>query len=272
MTTMTAAPRSRSAVPDARVTFSRVLDSEWLKIRSVRSTAWNLVALVVAGIGLTAALCWGIAGDLASGEADEAPAQFITWGLSSGQIAALVLGVLVLSAEYSTGMVRTSLTAVPRRMQLLLAKAVVLAALLLVLGTLVAFCSYFAGNAFLSAEGVGVGLGDDGVVRSLFGNGLYLSVLGLFGFALALILRHTAGAITAGLALIFVVGPLVMLIPGTFGEWVTKLMPGNAGGSVTVVERWDPDALSAWAGFGVFGLETLALLALGAFLFARRDA
>jgi ABC-2 type transport system permease protein len=271
--TMTAAPVRPSGVDGARLTFPRILASEWAKIRTVRSTFWTLVALVVLGVGLTALLCWGIAGELASGEADgESPSMFITFGLTFGQIAALVLGVLVLSAEYSTGMIRTSLTAVPRRLQLLAAKAAVLATLLLVLGTAVAFGSYFAGNAFLEAEGVGVGLGDEGVLRSLVGNGLYLAVLGLFGLALAVILRHTAGAITVGLALIFVLGNLVMLIPGTFGEWVTKLMPGNAGGSITVPGQWDPGQLGPWTGFGVFALETLVLLAVGAVLFARRDA
>jgi ABC-2 type transport system permease protein len=273
MTTLTSTNASPATRTDNRASFARVLDSEWAKLWSVRSTLWTLVAMAVLGIGLTTLLLWGIADDIARGEGgNEPPGQFLTFGLTFGQIGALVLGVLVMSAEYSTGMIRTSLTAVPRRTQLLVAKAVVITSVLLVLGTIIAFGSYFAGNYFLDNQGIGVSLSDDGVLRSLFGNGLYLAVLGLFGFGLAVLLRHTAGAITVGLALIFVIGNLVMLIPGAFGEWITKLMPGNAGAAITTPDRWDPAQLGAWAGFGVFTLEALVLLAVGALLFARRDA
>jgi ABC-2 type transport system permease protein len=168
-------------------------------------------------------------------------------------------------------MIRTSLTAVPRRGQMLAAKAVVLALVLFVVGTVTAFGCYFLSNMMLSAKDIGVGLGHTGVLRSLIGVGLYLAVLGLFGMALGVLLRHTAGAITLGIALIFVVGGVVGLIPGKSGEWISKLMPANAGQQVMSVTAGD-NMFQPWTGFAVFLAETLVLLILGAIVLNRRDA
>lgn len=115
-------------------------------------------------------------------------------------------------------------------------------------------------------------LTDDGVLRAIFGGALYLAGLGLFGLALGLLMRHTAGAVTIGIALLFVVGNMVGLIPGAIGEWLTKLMPGNAGYAVANVESFNPNLLDPWAGFAVFVGETLLLLAVAGWFFARRDA
>lgn len=277
MTTATLEP-APARVPDAaaagrpRLTFGRILDAEWTKLRTVRSTVWTLTPLVVASVGLTALVCMAVAAELASDQAGEPVGAFVTWGLMFGQIAALVLGVLVASAEYTSGMIRTTLAAVPRRGAVLVAKTVVLAGVLLVLGTLTSFASYLAGNAFLSAEGVGLALDDPGVLRALFGGGLYLAMLGVFGLGLGLLMRHTAGAVTVGIALIFIVGNLVVLIPGATGEWLGKLMPGNAGSTLATVESFNPDALEPWTGFAVFSGQTMLLLAVAGLLFARRDA
>ncbi|NED94936.1 ABC transporter permease subunit [Phytoactinopolyspora alkaliphila] len=255
-----------------RLTFGRVLDAEWTKIRTVRSTTWTLAALVVTSIGLTALMAFAAAGDLASGNADDPIGAFVMIGLMFGQIAALVLGVLVASAEYSSGMIRTTLAAVPRRGTVLAGKAIVLGSVLLVLGLVTSFGSYLAGNFFLSQEGIGLSLGDPGVLRAIVGGGLYLAVLGIFGLGLGVLMRHTAGAVTAGIALIFVVGSLVGLVPGALGEWLNKLMPGNAGGAIATVESFDPNVLDPWVGFAVFCAETGLLLAVAGLIFRRRDA
>ncbi|MDI2126614.1 ABC transporter permease [Yinghuangia seranimata] len=269
------------AEPEGRVGFGAFLNAEWIKVRTVRSTFWTLVTMAALSIGLTVMICAVVADSLSKDVAEAAvtgkrldayPDQFVFWGMTFGQIAALVLGVLVMSAEYATGMIRSTLTAMPRRTQAFLAKASILAVVLLVLGMLIALISYLAGNPFLEAKDIGVELSDPGVGRALIGNGLYLAVLGLFGFALAALLRHTAGAITIGLALIYVIGGLVGLLPGKWGEWVTKLMPGNAGGQVAVARRWDDTMLSPWVGFGVFCAEVGVLLILGWFRFTRKDA
>lgn len=263
-----AAPRTE--VRTARM--GAVLRGEWIKLRSVRSSVWTLVALFGFGAGLTVLICATTADGIASGEAGEPAGAFVTWGMMIAQVAAVVLGVLVVSSEYSSGMIRTTLAATPRRGRVMFAKCAILTAVLFVAGTVTAFVGYFAGNSFLEAEGVGVPLDGDGVIRAMFGCGLYLAGLGLFSAAFAFLVRHTAAALSLALALIFVVGNLVMLIPGEVGEWITNVMPGNAGSTITYVVNFNPDALGPWTGFGVFCLQVAALLALAAVSFVRRDA
>ena len=228
--------------------------------------------LFVLGAGLTALVCAASAGWLASSDADESPLSFVTWGMMFAQITAIVLGALTVTAEYGTGMIRATLAATPRRGPVLAAKGLVLAGTLFVVGTATAFAGYLAGNWFLEREGVGVALSDEGVVRALFGSGLYLAGLGLFAMAVGLLIRHTAAALSVVLGLVFVVGNMAFLLPGTWGDWVAKLMPGNAGGVVTQAVPFEGGLLSPWTGFAVFAAEVLALLTIGWMVFQRRDA
>ena len=252
--------------------FADTVRAEWLKFWSVRSTGWSVSMLFVLGAGLTALVCGTSAGAIASGEAGESPASFITWGLFIAQITALVLGTMVVTSEYGTGMIRATLTATPRRSAVLAAKALVLSGTLFVAGVVTAVAGYLAGNWFLEREGVGVALSDDGVLRALLGSGLYLAGLGLFAMALGLLIRHTAAALSIGLALVFVVGNMAFLLPGTWGDWVAKLMPGNAGSAVVTPVPFDPGLLGPWTGFAVFAGEVAALLLAGWLLFRHRDA
>lgn len=270
--TSTTAPAGRSVRDTAGMTFPRLVVAEWTKIRTVRSTVWTLGALVLVSVGLTGLIAMAVAPELAQGTETEPVGAFLTWGLMFGQVAALVLGVLAASSEYASGMIRTTLAAAPRRQYVLAAKATVLGGLVFALGTVTSFLSYFASRFFFAQENVAMELSEPGVIRAVLGGGLYLAVLALFGLGLGLLLRHTAGAVTVGLALIFVVGNLVMLVPGTLGEWLTKLMPGNAGSGITMVENFNPVALEPWAGFGVFVGQTALLLAVAAMSFSRRDA
>lgn len=268
-TAETAAPPTSGHAPQ---TFARVLHAEWIKFWSVRSTRWSLVALVVLGVGLTAMICASSADWLASGDADESPGSFVTWGMMLAQVTAVVLGAMVVTAEYGTGMIRATLAAVPKRGRVLAAKAVVLTGVLLVAGTVTAFAGYLAGNFFLDRAGVGVPLDSDGVVRALAGNGLYLATLGLLTAAVGLLVRHTAAALSIVLGTVFVVGTMSGLLPGTWGEWVNKLLPGNAGMGLIMPVNFDPDALGPWTGFGVMALETAIVLAAGWWALVRRDA
>ncbi len=267
-----AAPAHRADVGRPRLTFGRILDAEWTKLRTVRSTVWTLASLFVLSVGLTALICFAAAGELADDPGSEPVGAFVTWGLMFGQIAALVLGILVATAEYSSGMIRTTLAAAPRRWSVLAAKATVLTTVLLILGTITSTAAIVAGNFFLDREGIGFSLTDSDVLRTMVGGGLYLAVLGLFGLGLGVLMRHTAAAVTVGIALIFIVGNLVGLIPGAAGEWLTKLMPGNAGTTLATVESFNPDLLGPWTGFGVFAGETALLLLIAGWLFSRRDA
>ena len=252
--------------------FGDVLRAEWLKFWSVRSTAWSVGMLFVLGAGLTVLVCATSAEWLASSEADESPASFVTWGLMIAQVTAVVLGTLVATSEYGTGMIRATLAAVPRRGSVLAAKAVVLTGTLLVAGVVTAFAGYLGGNAFLSAEGIGLSLSDDGVLRALLGSGLYLAGLGLLSMAVGLLVRHTAAALSTVLALVFVLGNMAFLLPGAWGEWVAKALPGNAGSAVATPVSFNPDALGPWPGFAVFAVEIAVLMAVATVAFRRRDA
>jgi ABC-2 type transport system permease protein len=228
--------------------------------------------LFVLGAGLTTLVCALAAKDIASGAAGESPGSFVTWGMMIAQITAIVLGTLVVTSEYGTGMIRATLAATPRRGRVLAAKALVLSATLFVVGTVTAFAGYFAGNWFLDREGVGLALSDEGVLRSMFGSGLYMAGLGLFAAALGLLVRHTAAAVSAVLGLVFVVGNMAWLLPGTWGEVIAKAMPGNAGSGVATPVSFNPELLDPWVGFAVFAGEVALLTVVAWATFRRRDA
>jgi ABC-2 type transport system permease protein len=252
--------------------FGATLHAEWIKFWSVRSTPWSTAMLFVVGAGMTTLICAVAADDLADGSAGESPGSFVTWGMMLAQVLAVVLGGMIVTSEYATGMVRATLAATPRRGRVLLAKAVVLGGTLFVVGTVTAVVGYLAGNWFLDRAGVGLALSDDGVLRSLVGSGLYVAGLGLFAAGVGLLVRHTAAALSIVLGLVFVVGTMAGLLPGAWGEWVTKLMPGNAGSVVAAPVPFDPTLLGPWAGFAVFAAETAVVLAVGYASFRRRDA
>ena len=258
--------------------FGRLLLSEWTKIRSVRSTVWSLVLLVVFTLGFTGLFTW-----LTILQWDKSdPAQrariiadpvstILGSGLEFGQLTICVLGVLVITSEYSTGVIRASLLAVPRRIPMLAAKALVFAVLVLIVGELVTFPSFFLGAAILHSHAP-VSLGDPGVARAVFGAGLYLAVLGLFAMGIGGIIRHTAGAITGVIAFVLVLAPLTQLIPGKIGKYVHAYLPTEAGQLIGQAHQQANQVLSPWEGFGVFCLWTAVLLAISAYLLNRRDA
>jgi ABC-2 type transport system permease protein len=276
--TMTASSDTVVLNPNANVPgaprpgFGAVLRAEWIKFWSVRSTFWSTAMLFVLGAGLTVLVCATSAEWLASSEADESPLSFVTWGMMFAQITAIVLGTLVVTSEYGTGMIRATLAATPRRGSVLAAKAIVLSSTLFVVGTITAFAGYLGGNFFLDREGIGIALGDEGVLRAMFGSGLYMAGLGLFAAAVGFLIRHTAAALSVVLALVFVVGNMAFLLPGTWGEWTAKLMPGNAGSGVATPVSFNPELLDPWVGFAVFAGEVALLTLIAWATFRRRDA
>jgi ABC-type transport system involved in multi-copper enzyme maturation permease subunit len=277
-----AAPTRVPPLPEAgRRTLARdLMSAEWTKIRSVRSTVWTLTLFVVITLGLTALFTWLTVANWNGPRAADRnarvvidPVGFIMGsGLFLGELALCVLGVLVITTEYSTGVIRASLLAVPRRLEMLTAKAVVFAALLIVVAEIVSFGSFFIGSAILHSK-VPVSLGDRNVTRAVVGTGLYLTVLGLFSLAVGTLIRHTAGAISAAIGAVFVLPILAGLLPGSWGAHVNGYLPVQAG--MLIGQQHPPadgNVLSAWQGFGVFCLWTAVLLAAGAYLLKRRDA
>jgi len=260
------------------IRFRDLLLSEWTKLRSVRSTMWALGTLVVATIGFTTLLTW-----LASSQWDTFTAvqkaavladptgQILGSGFQFSQLAVCVLGVLVMTAEYSTGTIRSSLLAVPRRTPMLAAKALVFGALVLVVAEATAFPSFFIGAAILHSTAP-VSLGDPGVLQAVIGAGLYAAVLGVFAVAVGAIVRHTAGAITGIIGFVLVLSPLALLLPGTVGAHIHAYLPTVAGQALVTSVQGPDDLLSAWQGFGVFVLWTVGLLLVANYLLKRRDA
>ena len=192
-------------------------------------------------------------------------------GLEFGQLTICVLGVLVITSEYSTGVIRASLLAVPRRTPMLAAKGLVFAVLVLIVGEIVTFPSFFLGAAILHSHAP-VSLSDPGVARAVFGAGLYLAVLGLFAMGIGGIIRHTAGAITGVIAFVLVLAPLTQLIPGKIGKYVHAYLPTEAGQLIGQAHQQANQVLSPWEGFGVFCLWTAVLLVIAGYLLKTRDA
>ncbi|GAA2080482.1 ABC transporter permease [Actinomadura alba] len=275
---MTAATSTALAPADGRNRFDRLLLAEWTKIRSVRSTIWSLILLVVLSVGFTAlftaltATGWDdfterdqalIAGDPTS--------MILGSGFMLGQLTVCVLGVMVIGSEYSTGMIRASVLAAPRRLPMLAAKSVVFGVLVLVLGVLVSFASFYLGAAIIN-EKAPVSIGDPGVLRAVVGGGLYIAVLGLFALAIGSIVRHTAAGITGVIGFVLVLAPLAQLIPGRAGDYIHAYLPSEAGHLIAQAKQAPNDLLTPWQGYGVFCLWTAALLLVAAFLLKRRDA
>jgi ABC-2 type transport system permease protein len=262
-----------------RVGFSHLLMAEWTKIRSVRSTLWTLIIFAVVSLGLTGLITWLTIRALSSGRADERssgiaadPVNFILGtGLGLGQLAICVLGALVITSEYSSGTIRASLLAMPRRIPMLIAKGVVFGVLVFVIGEAVSFGSFFIGAAIMHSD-FPVSLSQPGVTRAVIGSGLYLTVLGLFALAIGSLIRHTAGAITTVIGLVLVIFNLTGLLPGSWGAHVNAYMPTIAGLLITQDKQTAGQLLSPWQGFGVFCAWTALLLIAGAYLLKRRDA
>jgi ABC-2 type transport system permease protein len=276
MTTATTAPEA--AKQARKPGFGRLMLSEWTKIRSVRSTVWSLVLLVVLDLGFTAlftaltAAQWNKSDPAARASIIADPTSTILGtGFFLSQLAVCVLGVMVIASEYSTGMIRASLLAVPRRLPMLAAKAVVFGLLILVLGTAVSFASFFIGASMLHAKAP-VALSDPGVLRAVLGGGLYLAMLGLFALALGGIIRHTAAGITGVIGFVLVLAPLAQLLPGSVGKHVHAYLPSEAGHLISQARQGQHDLLTPWQGYGVFAIWTAVLLLIAAVLLKRRDA
>ncbi len=284
-------------IPARRSGFGGYLLAEWTKIRSVRSTVWTLIIFVVVSLGLTTLFTWLTLNALNNGKGGQGASSIVTdpvnfilgTGLGLGQLAICVLGALVITSEYSSGAIRASLLAVPRRYPVILAKGLVFAALVIVVGEIVAFLSFFIGAALVNGHVVTlrghvaghavsvhhtitVSLSQPGVLQAVVGSGLYLTVLGLFALAIGGLIRHTAGAITSVIGMVLVIFPLAGLLPSSWGAHVHAYLPTIAGQLITQDKPTADQLLSAWQGFGVFCAWTVLLLAAAIFLLQKRDA
>jgi ABC-type transport system involved in multi-copper enzyme maturation permease subunit len=256
--------------------FGGLLRSEWTKIRSVRSTAWSLAALVIVGVGLNTLIVgltmanWSTTSQSAKLSYAADPTGFLGAVLSFAQVPLCVLAVLVITSEYTSGTIASSVLAVPRRTPMLAAKAVVFTVVSFVVAEFLAFVSFLIAQGIIGHR-LPESLRDPANFRAVAGVGLYLAVLGLFSLAIGAIIRHTAAAVTVVIGIMLVLSGLSELLPGTVGKHVSAYLPANAGVLITHAHQEAGDLLSPWQGFGVFCLWTVLLLTVAVVLLRRRD-
>jgi len=288
-----------------------VLASEFTKLRSVRSTYWTIIALVIVSVGVAAIVGVGIASNIHNQPWNKAG----TDGTQSvlipffelGQLIIAVLGAMAITSEYSTGMIRTSLTAMPRRGTVYLGKLIVVTVVTLVVSLVTSFLAYFAGMLGLSGSGVGTSLfhsttipagvqmsppkGGPGngppnyvfqgtdvitvshVLTAVIGSALFVTVVALIAFGLGAIIRHTAGAITSAIGLMFVLSIIIQILPDTWRWDIMRFFPDAAGRVISVTIGQDnPHLWSAWPQFLVTVIWAVVFVAAGGYLFRKRDA
>jgi ABC-2 type transport system permease protein len=269
LTHWTEATRPRSWV------FPAVARSEWTKLRSVRSTYWTLLAATFA----TVALASFISVRYVQMYPNVAPQDrvgfdatlFSLSGIYLAQIAFGALGVLVITSEYTTGMIRTSLAAIPQRRIFLAAKVVVFGILTFLLGEVIAFTSFGISQAILSHQHIGVSLGDPQVARAVIGAGLYLTGVSLLALGIGALIRNTAGALSAFFATMFAANLVVDLLPTTWRNHVINFLPANAGSQIFTIYP-SHGALTPWTGLAVFCVYPLIALTVAFILINRFDA
>jgi ABC-2 type transport system permease protein len=273
---MSTATESGPATAVAPVSFVRVLRSEWIKLWSLRSTYWTVVATLAAMVLIAVML--GAASVVDEAGAGPDGRMAIGMGHSFAQVVVAVLGTLTITGEYTTGMIRSTLAAVPRRLPALAAKAVLVAGVGLALGVLGVALAYVASYPMLGSDAA-ADLADPEVRRIFWGTGLYLAGVGLLGLGIGAILRHTAGAVTATLGILLMLSTVVQLLMMT-SDVFTKVypyLPTTAGEriaapEVTAAVQGAPEVLAPWVGYGVFMAYVAVVLLAAAVLLRRRDA
>jgi hypothetical protein len=269
--TVPAMPAAGSPGPLPR--YWSVLRSEFCKLRSVRSTYWTLATAVASNVVLAAMLAIFLPSRLSASSRTTIDSTRVSLGgLHFSQVSIGLLGVLVITSEYGSGMIRATLAAVPQRRAMLAAKTAVLTATTLVTGILACFAAYFIFQALLPAgDSMRTSLAQPGVFRAVAGAGLYLTVLGLLGLGLGIVLRSSAGAIAALFGALFVPPLIATLLPQSWQNTIGPYLPMNAGEAVFIV-RPDAHTLAPWTGFAVLCLYAAAALVTGFALINHRDA
>jgi ABC-type transport system involved in multi-copper enzyme maturation permease subunit len=287
------------ALDHGRAGLANQVRSEWTKLRSVRSTWICLVIVFVAGVGLSALVSNIEAGQWSHlGLADRAsfdPVRFSQTGSFLSQFVVGVLGALVVTSEYATGSIRTTLAITSKRTTVLAAKLLVIGAVILVVAEVTAFASFFVGQAVLLAHGAKalppgssiltqirsatipyVSLADGGALRAVFLSGVYLFLLALLACAIGFVLRHTAGAIAAFVGVLLVLPLIVSVLPSSVSQSFEKYLPSNLGLAMTLVTTRKTDfagvLFTPWTAMALLALYAVVAMVLASWLLVRRDA
>jgi ABC-2 type transport system permease protein len=261
--------------PTALRLFAANVRAEWTKLRSVRSTMWTLLATVGLAVGFGALIGASQMGSWDNLDAVERlrfdPTAFSLSGLFLAQLAVGVLGTVLVTSEYATGQIRATFGATPQRVTVLAAKATTFVGVVLGVGLVASFGSFWVGQAIFASKGLAVSISDPGVLRAVAGGALYLTGIGLLGLGIGTVLRRSAGGIASLVALLFILPIVSGFLPASFQDTVGKFFPAQAGMAIfNVVPA--PQALSPWVGFSVLLGYGLVSLAVGGLLLVRRDA
>ncbi|MGA7835929.1 MAG: ABC transporter permease [Acidimicrobiales bacterium] len=266
------------APPPGQYNLVDLARSEWTKLRSVRSTVWTIVITVVLGLGVSAIATaatranWSSMTPQGIRSFDATSISLI--GVFVAQFAIGVLGVLVMSAEYSTGTIRAVFSAAPKRHRVLLAKILVFTVLAIVVAEFVSFASFFLGQALLSSPAIHATLSSPGALRAVVGCGLYVATLGVFGLGLATIIRHSAGAISTFVGILLILPLVVQALPNSLALEVRRFLPDHIGATMITTNGGfnGTGAFSPWVGMLILVGYAVAANVIGAVLLARRDA
>ena len=264
----------RIATTRGRVTQARVFLSEWTKLRSLRSTRYALLVTVVLTIGFgiiaSAATASRWSSMSASDKATFNPLSTSLVGVRFGILAIGVLGVLLIAGEYTTGMIRSTMTAVPKRLPVLWGKAGVYALVALVITVPAVLIAFFAGQAILGGQNLQIAFSHAGVPRAVLGSALFLTLVGLFAMGLGAIMRNTAAGIATFAGIMFVLPPLVSILPSSLANSIDPYLPSNAGEAIMKIGH-QANTLAPWAGLAVFAAYVGVVIAAAAVLLVRRD-
>ena len=258
-----------------RVTQLRVVLSEWTKLHSLRSSRWSLLVAGLLTVGfplLFATILSNRWSHLSPRErAHRDPLDVALSGVNVAQLAIGVLGVLLISGEYSTGMIRSTFVAVPKRLPVLWAKASVYGAITLALTVPAVLIGFFGSQAILRNHHIlELSFSHPGVARTVLGGAVYLTLVGVFALGLGAILRNTAGGIATFAAIMFVIPPLLNILPSDWNNAITPYLPSTAGTAIFSLTHGS-DTLAPWPGFALFCGYTALSLGIAALLLVRRD-
>jgi ABC-type transport system involved in multi-copper enzyme maturation permease subunit len=257
------------------VTQARVALSEWTKLHSLRSTRWSLLVATVLTIGLPmlfAAIVASHWGHMSPRErANRQPLDVALAGVNLSQLAIAVLGVLVITGEYSTGMIRASFTAVPKRLPVLWGKLGIYAAVTFLLMLPSVVIAFFGSQAILGRHHIlQISFTHPGVMRAVIGGAVYLVLIAVFALAIGAIVRNTAGGIATFAAIFFVIPPLLNILPTSWNNAISPYLPDAAGRSIFSLTH-DAHSLAPWPGFALFCGYAVVAVAAAAILLVRRD-
>lgn len=273
------------------VNFGRVLKSEWIKVTTVPSTVILLTCTLIVMVGLAALAAWGIStaqGSMAAmaeqdpqmaaqmeaqGGLDTAAMTVPSSGFIFGQLLIASLAVVLIASEWATGMIRSTMVAVPKRIPALLAKNLVIAVIAFVIGTASAFISYFIAQPILAVEDLDFAITADGVLLSIINTGAALALIAVLAMSIGTLLRNTAGSIVTIIGLLFVLPILIVTLLSNLADWIpdaARFLP-DAGATQMIALEIADDAFNQWQGALVLGGWALVLLVISLIVTKQRD-